>query len=68
MDQEKSINMQNYEEDQEWCEKYGRIPRTIIQVNGKRVNKAKAKDQRTEKETEGFYLAVLPERFCCFLL
>ena len=52
MYQEKSINMQNYEEYQEWCEKYGRIPRTIIQVNGKRVNKAKAKDQRTEKETE----------------
>ena len=49
---EKSVQMQNYEEYRAWCNKYGRLPRTAVVVNGKKVKLVKDREKETEEQTE----------------
>ena len=49
---EKSVQMQNYEEYKLWCDRYGRLPRTQIIVNGKIVRAAKKGEKETEEQIE----------------
>ena len=49
---EKSVQIRNYEEYEEWCKEYGKLPRTCVKVNGKSISLAKDGEKETEEQRE----------------
>ena len=49
---QKNIHLQNFEEYKAWCEEKGKLPRTVVHVNGKIVRSAKEGEKETEEQRE----------------